>query len=195
MKHDLVMGERKERGKSDPGRVSPAMAQYRSIKDQHPDAILLFHIGDFYETFGEDAETISRELDITLTSRSKDRGGNRIPLAGVPCHAADTYIARLVSKGYRVAICDQVEDAKNARGIVRREVVRIVTPGTVTDEVMTASPEARYLMAVARDGEGQGFGLAFLDVSTGEFFATGISESSGIQSLLSEIRKNNPAEC
>ena len=195
MKHDQVMGERKEEGKKDPGRISPAMAQYRSIKDQHPDAILLFHIGDFYETFGDDAETISRELDITLTSRSKDKEGNRIPLAGVPCHAADTYIARLVSKGYRVAICDQVEDAKNARGIVRREVVRIVTPGTVTDEAMTASPEARYLMAVARDGEEQGFGLAFLDVSTGEFFATGIPESSGIQPLLSEIRKNNPAEC
>jgi DNA mismatch repair protein MutS len=189
------MGEQKGEEKKDPGRISPAMAQYRSIKDQHPDAILLFHIGDFYETFGEDAKTISRELDITLTSRSKDKGGNRIPLAGVPCHAADTYIARLVSKGYRVAICDQVEDAKNARGIVRREVVRIVTPGTVTDAAMTASPEARYLMAVARDREGQGFGLAFLDVSTGEFFATGIPESSGKHSLISEIRKNNPAEC
>ncbi|NTV00126.1 MAG: DNA mismatch repair protein MutS, partial [Methanoregulaceae archaeon] len=189
------MGEQKGEEKKGHGRVTPAMAQYRSIKDQYPDAILLFHIGDFYETFGKDAETVSRELDITLTSRSKDREGHRIPLAGVPCHAADTYIARLVNKGYRVAICDQVEDAKNARGIVRREVVRIVTPGTVTDEALLPSPDARYLAAVARDAKEQCFGLAFLEVSTGEFFVTALPESSGTQSLLSELGKNCPAEC
>ncbi|HIH26801.1 MAG TPA: DNA mismatch repair protein MutS, partial [Methanoregulaceae archaeon] len=89
------------------GRLTPVMAQYWAIKEQHRDAILLFHIGDFYETFGGDAGTVARELDITLTSRSKDAGGQKIPLAGVPCHAVEGYIARLIAKGYKVAVCDQ----------------------------------------------------------------------------------------
>jgi DNA mismatch repair protein MutS len=178
-----------------PGRESPAMVQYWSIKKEHPDAILLFHIGDFYETFGKDAETISRELDIALTSRSRDRDGNRIPLAGVPCHAASGYISRLISKGYRVAICDQVEEAKNAKGIIRREVVRVVTPGTVIDEGMFSSPLARYLMAISEDEAGKDSGLAFLDLSTGEFFVAGCSGRDDSGSLLSEIRRYDPAEC
>jgi DNA mismatch repair protein MutS len=126
MKYFPVMSDQGGGKGQAPGKMTPVMTQYWSIKKQYKDAVLLFHIGDFYETFGKDAETISRELDIALTSRSRDQEGNRIPLAGVPCHAATGYIARLVNKGYRVAICDQVEEAKNAKGIVRREVVRVI---------------------------------------------------------------------
>ncbi|NYT07073.1 MAG: DNA mismatch repair protein MutS [Methanomicrobiales archaeon] len=182
-------------GRAAPEKTTPAMAQYRSIKEQHRDAILFFHIGDFYETFGEDAETISRELDIALTSRSKDSSGKKIPLAGVPCHAAEGYISRLIAKGYRVAVCDQVEDAHRAKGIVKREVVRVITPGTVIDEGMFTSPEACYLMAIAADEESPDLGLAFLDVSTGQFLATSCSRDRGTGDLLSEIRRYQPAEC
>jgi DNA mismatch repair protein MutS len=171
------------------------MAQYWSIKEQHRDAILFFHIGDFYETFGEDAETVSQELDIALTSRSKDGSGKKIPLAGVPCHAAEGYISRLIAKGYKVAVCDQVEDAKRAKGIVKREVVRVITPGTVIDEGMLTSPAACYLMAVAAEDRAPGLGLAFLDLSTGEFLATTCSRDGGNGDLVSEIRRYQPAEC
>ena len=116
-------------------RLTPVMRQYREIKEKYPDAILFFRIGDFYETFDSDAELISRELEIVLTSRSKS-GDNRIPLAGVPYHAADGYIAKLVGKGYKVAVVDQVGDTKNTRGIVKRELVRVITPGTVIDSAM-----------------------------------------------------------
>jgi DNA mismatch repair protein MutS len=195
MKYSSVMADQgSERGQT-VGKESPAMMQYWSIKEQHPDAILLFHIGDFYETFGKDAETISRELDIALTSRSRDRDGNRIPLAGVPCHAAAGYISRLISKGYKVAVCDQVEEAKNTKGIIRREVVRVVTPGTVIDEEMFSSPQARYLMAISEDEAAKDSGLAFLDLSTGEFFVTGCSGRNDSESLRSEIRRYDPAEC
>ncbi len=182
-------------GRAAPEKTTPAMAQYWSIKEQHKDAILFFHIGDFYETFGEDAETVSRELDIALTSRSKDSSGKKIPLAGVPCHAAEGYISRLIAKGFRVAVCDQVEDARTAKGIVKREVVRIITPGTVIDEGMVSSPEACYLMAVAADDLSPELGLAFLDVSTGEFLAASCSRDKGNGDLLSEVRRYQPAEC
>jgi len=161
------------------GKLTPAMEQYHAIKEKYPDTVVLFHMGDFYETFGSDAELVSRELDIVLTSRSKDRYGNRIPLAGVPCHAVEGYIARLVGKGYRVAVCDQTEDPKLAKGLVRRDVVRVITPGTVIDSAMLRSSGALYLMAVApgvRDGQ---LGVAFLDISTGEFFALACSLESG----------------
>src|SRR5512137_103285 len=111
-------------------RLTPVMRQYQDLKAKHPDTILFFRIGDFYETFNSDAELVSRELDIVLTSRSKS-GDSRIPLAGVPYHAADGYIAKLVGKGYRVAVCEQVGDPRTAKGIVKREISRIITPGTV----------------------------------------------------------------
>ena len=177
------------------GRLTPAMAQYWAIKEQYRDAILLFHIGDFYETFGGDAETVSRELEITLTSRSKDSGGQKIPLAGVPCHSVEGYIARLIAKGYKVAICDQVEDAKNAKGIVRREVVRIITPGTVIDEGMIGSSGARYLMAVASLERNSVMGLAFLDITTGEFVVTTCPSDRGTAALTSELTRYRPSEC
>ncbi len=113
--------------------VTPAMRQYLDAKQQYRDAILFFRMGDFYEMFYEDALVAARALDLTLTSRSKDGQGTSIPMCGVPHHAADTYLARLVKKGFRVAICDQVEDPKKAKGIVKREIVRVVSPGTLTD--------------------------------------------------------------
>ena len=152
-------------------RLTPAMEQYRSFKEQYPDAILFFHIGDFYETFGADAELVSRELDIALTSRSRDRSGNRIPLAGgAPRRRRGLYRPRLVGKGYRVAVCDQVEEPGRGPGIVKRAVVRVVTPGTAIDPGMVEPLGSRYLVGVWPDAKKNQVGLAFLETSTGEFF-------------------------
>jgi DNA mismatch repair protein MutS len=171
------------------------MEQYRVLKEQCGDSILFFHIGDFYETFGSDAETISRELDIVLTSRSKGSNGERVPLAGVPCHAADAYIARLVKKGYRVAICDQVGDAKENKGIVNRQLTRVITPGTVIDPAMITSPAATYLMAVTEDRNTRVISAAFLDITTGEFFYAVCPVENGYQAFDAEIAKYHPGEC
>lgn len=173
--------------------LTPAMRQYYSMKARYPDAILFFQIGDFYETFGDDAGIVSRELDIVLTSRGKDKDGNRIPLAGVPLHAAEGYIARLVNKGYRVAICDQIEDPKVAKGVVERDVTRVVTPGTLIDSSMLDSSGARYLMAIAPDRK-DAFGLAFLDVSTGEFFISLGNSEREYADVISEVMRYQPAE-
>jgi DNA mismatch repair protein MutS len=170
------------------------MEQYRSIKEQHPGAILFFHIGDFYETFGADAELVSRELDIALTSRSRDRSGNRIPLAGVPHDAAEGYIGRLVAKGHRVAVCDQVEDPAAAKGIVKRAVVRVITPGTVIDPGMAEPAVPRYLVGICPDEREDLVGLAFLDAGTGEFFLSVSGISGGFADLRSEILRHRPAE-
>ena len=116
--------------------LTPMMQQYLQIKEQNQDAILFFRLGDFYEMFGADARTASRELDLTLTSRDKDKNKTaeeRIPMCGVPYHAADAYIARLIAKGYKVAICEQTEDPAQAKGLVKRDIIRVVTPGTVID--------------------------------------------------------------
>jgi DNA mismatch repair protein MutS len=191
-----MMARGEENAPTPQSRMTPAMAQYWAIKEKHKDAILLFHIGDFYETFGGDAETVSRELEITLTSRSKDSGGQKIPLAGVPCHAVEGYIARLIARGYKVALCDQVEDARNAKGIVRREVVRVITPGTVIDEGLIDSPQARYLMALSASSRPALLGLAFLDITTGEFIVTTCPGEQGNEAaLMSEITRFRPSEC
>jgi DNA mismatch repair protein MutS len=180
---------------SDAGeRLTPVMRQYQELKAEHPDTILFFRIGDFYETFNSDAELVSRELDIVLTSRSKS-GDIRIPLAGVPYHAADGYIAKLVAKGYRVAVCEQVGDPKTTKGIVRREISRIITPGTVIDSAMLPSAAATYLMAICPDAKGQSWGAAFLDITTGEFFVTVVEHDQNLSALLSEIARYRPAEC
>ncbi|MFA4823712.1 MAG: DNA mismatch repair protein MutS [Methanoregula sp.] len=175
-------------------RLTPVMRQYRELKEKFADTVLLFRIGDFYETFEEDAKIISRELEIVLTSRSKI-GDNPIPLAGVPYHAIDGYIAKLISKGYKVAICDQVEDPKTAKGIVKREIVRVITPGTVIDSSMLSSSAATYLMAICPDDRKKSWGIALLDISTGEFFVTTIDQDDHHQNLLSEIARYHPAEC
>jgi DNA mismatch repair protein MutS len=148
---------------------TPLMRQYNSVKEQVSGALLLFRLGDFYELFFEDAVTAARELEITLTSRNKEKG-MAIPMCGVPYHAAEGYIARLIQKGYRVAICDQMEAAGAGKKLVKREVTRIVTPGTATDAHLLRSHENNYLAAVARNGTRAG--LAHVDISTGEFRVT-----------------------
>ena len=178
----------------DPERLTPVMRQYRELKLRYPDTVLLFRIGDFYETFESDAELVSRELEIVLTSRSKS-GDNRIPLAGVPYHAVDGYIAKLIGKGYRVAVCDQVEDPKTAKGIVKREIVRIITPGTVIDSSMVPSSAATYLMALCPDVKRREWGIALLDISTGEFFVMVAAGGSGFEDVISAIARYRPAEC
>jgi len=175
-------------------RLTPVMRQYWEIKEKYPDTVLFFRIGDFYETFESDAELISRELEIVLTSRSKS-GDNRIPLAGVPYHAADGYIAKLVGKGYKVAIVDQIGDTKNIKGIVKRELVRVITPGTVIDSVMLSSSASSCLLALCPDRKNNLWGMALLDISTGEFFVAMADHDPGFQNILSEIARYRPAEC
>src|SRR5580658_6161634 len=150
------------------------MRQYHALKQQVPNALLMFRLGDFYELFFEDAVTAARELEITLTARNKEKGA-AIPMCGVPYHAAEGYIARLIQKGYRVAICDQVEDPKAAKGLVRREITRVVTPGTAMDANLVRSRENNYLAAVARSGTRSA--VAHVDVSTGEFRVTELEPS------------------
>src|ERR1700691_5445075 len=148
---------------------TPLMRQYHGIKQQFPNALLLFRLGDFYELFFDDAVLAARELEITLTARNKEKG-QPIPMCGVPYHASENYIARLIQKGYRVAICDQTEDPKLAKKLVKREVTRVVTPGTAMDANLVRSRENNFLAAVARvNGRA---GLAHVDVSTGEFRVT-----------------------
>src|SRR5579883_3308661 len=151
--------------------ATPAMRQYLDAKQQNRDAILLFRMGDFYEMFYEDALVAGRALDLTLTSRSKDANGGGIPMCGVPYHAVDGYIARLVKKGFRVAICDQVEDPRKAKGVVKREVVRVVSPGTLTDASYLDAREPAFIMALLPLARVQVIGVALLDLSTGEFSA------------------------
>ena len=159
---------------------TPLMRQYQSIKKQVPNTLLFFRLGDFYELFFDDAVTAARELEITLTSRNKEKG-QPIPMCGVPYHAAEGYLGRLIQKGYRVAICDQVEDPKRAKKLVKREVTRIVTPGTATATNLLKSGENNYLAAVARkDGRA---GLAWVDVSTGEFRATELDDADAAPAL------------
>jgi len=171
------------------------MKQFYEMKSKYPGNVLFFQMGDFYETFGEDAEVVSRELDITLTSRGKDINGEKMPLAGVPIHAGESYISRLVKKGYRVAVCNQVEDPKKAKGIVKRDVVRIVTPGTVIDSGMIENSGPSYLMSVMPAKDGGDLGVAFLDISTGEFFISASGTGDVYSWINSEIARYRPSEC
>src|SRR3970040_322080 len=140
-----------------PAGATPAMRQYFEAKRQYRDAIVFLRMGDFYEMFYEDALTAARALELTLTSRSKDASGGAIPMCGVPYHAADGYIARLVRKGFRVAVCEQVEDPRTAKGLVRREVVRVVSPGTLTDASYLEARGPEFLVAIAPpDGAARG---------------------------------------
>ncbi|NLC67291.1 MAG: DNA mismatch repair protein MutS, partial [Clostridiaceae bacterium] len=171
--------------------LTPMMQQYMEIKEQYKDCILFFRLGDFYEMFFDDAATASRELEIALTGR--DCGlEERAPMCGVPFHSVEPYIAKLVSKGYKVAICEQVEDPALAKGIVKREVIRVITPGTVIESSILDEKKNNYLLSVY---EGKGlFGLAFSDVSTGEFHATQIIWGNTTNKLIDEIGKYSPAE-
>ena len=167
------------------------MRQYLDAKQQHRDAILFFRMGDFFEMFYEDALVASRALELTLTSRSKDADGGGIPMCGVPHHAVDGYIARLVKKGYRVAICDQVEDPRKAKGIVKREVVRVVSPGTLTDANYLDAREPAFIMAVSA---GPTTGVALVDLSTGEFSAAEYTGPDGRDALRDELAILRPRE-
>src|SRR3954447_14314307 len=166
--------------------LTPMMQQYRELKARDPDALLLFRMGDFYEMFGEDAERGSALLGLALTTR--DKGPNAVPMAGFPHPALESYLAKLVQAGQRAAVCEQVEDPKLARGLVKREVVRVVTPGTLTDEELLDPKTANYLAAVVEVG-GK-LGLAWVELSTGRFALTGVSRTE----LAEEMARLNPAE-
>lgn len=171
--------------------LSPMMKQYLEIKEKHKDCILFFRLGDFYEMFFDDAKIVSRELELTLTGKNCGQE-ERAPMCGVPFHSADTYIARLVDKGYKVAICEQVEDPKASKGIVKREVIQIVTPGTVLSQTMLKESENNYLASVFYTDGAVGF--AYCDVSTGELYATEITENDHYESLLNELVKIHAKE-
>src|SRR5512142_1585028 len=173
---------------------TPLMRQYAAIKKEHPQALLFFRLGDFYELFFDDAVTASRELQITLTSRNKEKGV-AVPMCGVPYHAAEGYIAKLIRKGYKVAICDQMEDPRFTKKLVRREVTRVVTPGTAAD-LSLASEENNFLAAIARSGSGRATvaGFAALDLSTGEFRATEFSGEDAERRIAEELEQLRPRE-
>ena len=171
------------------------MRQYLDVKRLHRDAIVFFRMGDFYEMFYEDALTASRVLELTLTSRAKDQAGGAIPMCGVPFHAVDAYLARLVRKGYRVALCEQVEDPRQAKGIVRREVTRVLSPGTLLDASYLDAREPAFLAAVAFPvADGSPWGLAFLDVSTAEFAAAEFHGAHAGAAVAAELAVIRPRE-
>ena len=177
--------------------VTPAMRQYFDAKRQHRDAIVFFRMGDFYEMFYEDALVASRALELTLTSRSKDANGTAIPMCGLPFHAADGYITRLVRQGFRVAICEQVEDPKKAKGLVKREVVRVVSPGTLTDAGYLDAREPAFIAAIAPSvvgGKTEKLGVALLDLSTGEFAAAEYEGAGCFEAAGRELALLRPRE-
>ena len=170
--------------------LTPMQRQYNEIKEKNQDCILFFRLGDFYEMFNDDARTAAKELDLTLTTR--DRGKpkeEQTPMCGVPYHSVDSYIARLVQKGYKVAICEQMQDPATTKGLVERNITRIVTPGTVTESCMLDESRNNYFACLY--GEGGKFGLSFCDVSTGAFFVTVCADA---QSAASELGRFSPAE-
>ncbi|MHA2041262.1 MAG: DNA mismatch repair protein MutS [Candidatus Thorarchaeota archaeon] len=171
-------------------KLTPMQRQYLELKKQYPDCILLFRLGDFYEMFNEDAKVASRDLDIVLTSRGE--GVGRWPMCGVPHHAVDGYVAKLLVSGHTVAIADQVEDASQARGLVKRDVVRVVTPGTVLETGLLEDATNNYLLAIIEDSET--IGMAAVDVSTGEFIATEFSGTYLGESTLNELGRIKPSE-
>ncbi|MBI2300794.1 MAG: DNA mismatch repair protein MutS [Armatimonadetes bacterium] len=171
--------------------LTPVFRQWRELKQQHPGCLLLFHMGDFYELFEEDAEIAARALELTLTSRESGKG-QRIAMCGVPCHALERYLTRLVKLGYHAAIAEQAEDPRFAKGLVRREVSRVVTPGTLTEETLLEARRNNYLVALA--DAPQEYGLAVADVSTGDFRVTGFQGPDARRGLLEELERLAPAE-
>ena len=170
--------------------LTPMQRQYQEIKKKNKDCVLFFRLGDFYEMFDDDARLASRELDLTLTTRDRKKPKEeQTPMCGVPYHSVESYIGRLVAKGYKVAICDQTEDPANAKGIVERGITRIVTPGTVTESSMLDESRNNYMATLyAQEGK---YGLAFCDVSTGAFFVTVCED---IPAAVSELGRFGPVE-
>jgi DNA mismatch repair protein MutS len=174
-------------------KVTPVRRQYLEIKRQHPDAIVFFRLGDFYETFDQDAETAARELDIVLTSRPVAKN-LRVPMAGVPHHAIEGYVARLIEKGFRVALAEQVGEV-TGKGLVAREVTRVVTPGTVVEPNLLDEKRPNYLAAILTDDDGRRAGLAFAEITTGEFFTTEFAGDNALGALEQELSRLAPREC
>ena len=170
---------------------TPVRRQYLDHKRRYPHALLFFRLGDFYETFDDDAIVVARELEIVLTSREAGRG-RRVPLAGVPYHSLETHLARLVRRGYKVAVCEQMADPTTTKGLVPREVVRVVTPGTVSEPGMLQAGENNYLLALI--WQRQQAGLAYVDISTGEFCCTQLSNPDARGAVVAELRRLRPAE-
>ena len=168
--------------------LTPAMKQFKHFKEEYGDCVIFFRMGDFYEMFYEDAKIVSEELDITLTKRGTKA---QIPLAGIPYHAVDTYLPRLVKKGYKVAICEQVEDPKLAKGVVKRDVIRVISPGTLTNSNALDEKSNNFIMAIKYDKEHSKIGISISDLSTGEFFS---SEINNPDTLISEISRFMPSE-
>ena len=169
--------------------LSPMMQQYLAIKEQHKDQILFFRLGDFYEMFFEDAKLASRELELTLTGR--DCGlEERAPMCGVPYHSCEIYIKRLIDKGYKVAICEQMENPAEAKGIVKRDIVRIVTPGTVTDNNMLDEARNNYIASIYINKKA--YAVSFADVSTGEVHVTFQTERDVEQAVINELSRYMP---
>ena len=176
--------------------LTPMMKQYLEIKEQNPDSILFFRLGDFYEMFAEDARLASRELDLTLTSRDKGKRAKpedeQIPMCGIPYHASESYIARLIAKGYKVAICEQLEDPAAAKGLVKRDIIRVVTPGTVTDTACLDEKASNFLCAVYADSRSAG--AAFCDVTTGRAHLTSFTGKDRVEHIVNELGRFSPAE-
>ncbi|MGA2810608.1 MAG: DNA mismatch repair protein MutS [Candidatus Acidiferrum sp.] len=173
--------------------TTPLMQQYQAVKARYPHALLLFRLGDFYELFYEDAIIAARELQITLTSRNREKG-QPIPMCGVPYHAAEGYIARLIRAGFKIAICDQMEAPGPGKKLVRREVVRVITPGTATDVAVLDIKENNFLAAVAKHPSGSPVGLAYVDLSTGEFQATEFIGAGAVDAMRDELQLLRPRE-
>lgn len=174
-------------------KLTPMLRQYVQLKAERPDVVLLMRVGDFYEAYGEDAETIAPLLDITLTGREIQGLEKRFPMAGVPFHALDRYLARLVQQGFKVAICDQVEDPKQAKGLVKRRVTRVVTPGTLVEDALLDAKSNNFLVAAILGEPVCGVGV--VDVSTGEFLVTEIPADAGVGKIVAEVARLCPAEC
>ena len=181
----------KEENQENLKKYSPMMQHYIETKEKYKDCILFYRLGDFYEMFFDDAINVSRELELTLTG--KDCGQDeRAPMCGIPYHAAENYIAKLIEKGYKVAICEQLEDPKLAKGIVKRDVIKVVTPGTVVESSLLEEKKNNYIMSIYK--EGIYFGLAVCDISTGDFYSTEIKEENNFAKLIDEISRYNPSE-
>jgi len=172
--------------------ATPLLEQYEGVKARYPGHLVLFRVGDFYETFGDDARLLSRELDVVLTARGADARGERTPMAGVPHHAVETYLGRLVLKGFKVALCDQVEDPRLAKGLVRREVTRVVTPGTVVEDRILGGPDHSFLASVTESTRGEG-AFAVVDITTGEWYH-GAADGPGPEGIVSTLAPFQPRE-
>ena len=173
------------------GELSPMMQQYFKVKKEYPGVILFFRLGDFYEMFFDDAKVASKELDLVLTGRDCGQE-ERAPMCGVPFHSADSYIAKLVSRGYKVAICEQMEDPAAAKGIVKRDVIRVITPGTVIESNILEDGTNNYLCSICKGANETG--ICFADVSTGEFHITVVGREDEQEKIINQLSTYSPKE-